>query len=97
MTLPGIVRLWGFILDFLDPDDPRPAREQIDAKYLGGWDAGPAALRFDAHSLTLSYPGDPPMRPISALLFRQELLLLFPSDWVVIVQRDKSWEVARLD
>jgi hypothetical protein len=95
MTLPDIV--WGYIPAFLDPDDPRPAREQIDEKYFGGWRPGPRGLRFDVDSLALSYPGDPPKTPISALLFRQELLLLYESDWLVIVQRDHSWEVARID
>jgi hypothetical protein len=28
---------WGLIPGFLDERDPRPAKEQIAEKYLGGW------------------------------------------------------------
>lgn len=88
---------WGFIPLFLDADDPRPAREQFNERYIGGWQPAPPALTFDFDTATLNYPGDPPMTPISAMQFRTEMILLFPSSWVCIVQTDGSWEVARMD
>ena len=88
---------WGYIPGFLDEDDPRPAREQIDARSPGGWHALPPQLRFDSETLIMTYPGDPPFEPVGLLMFRDERLLLYPGDFVVIVQRDGSWEGARLD
>jgi hypothetical protein len=89
--------VWGFIPSFLYADDPRPAREQFNERYVGGWMPGPPGLVFDFDTVTLTYPGDPPMTPISAMQFRTEWVLLFPSDWVLILQQDGSWEVARMD
>ena len=94
----GDAEAWGFIPGFLDEDDPRPAREQFNERYVSGWVPAPPGLKFDFETGNLSYPGDPDMRAISSMTFRQELLLLFPSSWVVIVQPlDRSWEAARLD
>jgi hypothetical protein len=87
---------WGYIPTFLDTNDPRPAVEQIDANYVGGW-SDFKGFDFDYDSLTLHYKGDPPIRPLSALLFRREMLLLYPHAWVLILQPDRSWQIARLD
>jgi hypothetical protein len=101
--IPAIVILgdadWGFIPGMLDINDPRPAREQFNDRNPGGWHGGhgPPGLRFDADSETLHYPGDPVQHPIGALMFRHELLLLFPGSFVVILQRDGSWEIQRMD
>jgi len=95
MTAP--IEAWGFIPAFLHADDPRPAREQFNERYMGGWQHFGGPLEFDADALTLSYPGDPVMRPMSCMIFRDEVLLLFPSSWVVIVQQDGSWEACRMD
>jgi hypothetical protein len=89
---------WGYIPDFLNEGDPRPAREQIHEKQPGGWWPAPARMKFNPETLILTYPGDPPFQPLSAMHFRDELLLIYPGEWVVIVQPDKStWEAARLD
>jgi hypothetical protein len=88
---------WGFIPSYLHEDDSRPAREQFDARYPGGWSPAPRGLEFDGEREVLTYPGDPPLKARGALLFRHETLLLFDFDWVVIVQRDGSWEASRLD
>jgi hypothetical protein len=95
--MSGLEDVWGFIPSFLDADDPRPAREQFNERYIGGWRPAPPRLGFDFDTVTLTYPGDPPMKPISAMQFRTEWVLLFPSSWVLILQRDGSWEVARMD
>jgi hypothetical protein len=89
----------GFIPSFLDEDDPRPAREQLDAHYghgggwrpMQGWD-------YNFHNRTLRYPGDPEMGPIAEMWLRKEMILVYPHAWVAIVQPDGvSVEIARMD
>jgi hypothetical protein len=87
----------GYLPGFLDPNDPRPAREQFNERYArgGGWSPMKGhQLRGDN---SLEYPGDPRIHPIAQTWLRDELILLYPSDWVAIVQRDRSFEVCRMD
>jgi hypothetical protein len=91
------IALWGFIPDFLDEGDPRPAREQFNERYRGGWVPAPPGLKLDVSTLRLTYPGDPAMVPLSTMYFRDEVIVLFRSSWVCIIQPDRSWEVARMD
>ena len=93
----GSMEAWGFIPDFLHGDDPRSAREQFNERCPGGWVPAPPGLKFDFDTATLNYPGDPPMTPISAMQFRTEMILLFQSSWVCIIQKNGSWEAARMD
>ena len=89
---------WGFIPGFLSKHDPRPAKEQIHDRQPGGWHPAPPRLTFNPKTWVLSYPGDPPFEPLSALYFRDEILIVYPGSWVVILQPDKTtWEAARLD
>jgi hypothetical protein len=87
---------WGLIISFLDGDDPRPAKEQFDAHYVSGWHNFDG-FTLNHESLELSYPGDPPMNPVSIMLFRKEIIILYPFAWVLILQKDNSWEVCRMD
>ena len=87
---------WGFIPAFLDGDDPRPAAEQFNERYIGGWNPF-EGFTLDLDDGVLSYPGDPPMKAVSAILFRDEWIILFPYSWVLIIQQDKSWQVSRMD
>jgi hypothetical protein len=86
----------GLIPSFLDENDPRPAREQLDEGYAhgGGW------RPFKGHELTddgLVYPGDPPSPLLASTKLRDERILVFLHAWVAIVQPDGSFEVARMD
>lgn len=91
----------GFLPTFLSEADPRPAKEQLHENYQhgGGW------VPFHDFKLQLTekdqpvliYPGDPPMHSIAFLEFREEIVFLFPYSWVVIIQTDGSYEVARMD
>jgi hypothetical protein len=87
---------WGFIPSFLDDDDPRSAIEQFDANYVAGWTPF-KGFTFDLDKGTLHYPGDPPLRCISVMLWRDERILLFPSGWVLVLAPDDTWQVARMD
>jgi hypothetical protein len=87
----------GLLPGMLLEDDPRPAREQLDANYQhgGGWDPFPGfTLRQDNW---LTYPGDPPTRPLAMTMLRGELIVFYEHDWVAIIQPDRSFEVCRMD
>jgi hypothetical protein len=84
----------GFIPGFLDEADPRAAREQFDEHYVSGWHPLPK-FRLDGERLL--YPGDPPLRPYARINFREEAILIYEGDFVVIVQPDGSFEGARMN
>jgi hypothetical protein len=86
----------GYLPDFIEAADPRSMREQINDRYVSGWSPF-EGFTFDKRSFKLSYPGDPPMFPVAGTFLREEVLLLYPHDWVLILQPDGSWEAARLD
>jgi hypothetical protein len=87
----------GYLPSFLSEDDPRPAREQFDERYVSGWN------KFMGYRLgldgdhTLYYPGDPPLQPLAQCQFRDELIVFYQHAWVAIIQPDRSFEVARMD
>jgi hypothetical protein len=86
---------FGYIPIFLSEDDPRPAREQFNERYVSGWRPYQGfKLNKDE---TLSYPGDPSRRPIAELRFRNERIVLYEHSWVAVIQPDGSWEVCRMD
>ena len=88
----------GFLPEFLDLRDTRPAKEQFDANYRhgGGW-SPQEAWTFDANDLTIKYPGDPRLKPIAITALRDEMIYVYPSGIVNIVQLDGSFEIARMD
>ncbi len=95
ITVVGDLHAWGVIPEFLNENDRRSAKAQFNDKYIGGWHHFPK-FKFDAEH-NLKYPGDPVMRPLSVMFFRDEVLYIYESAWVVIMQLDGSWEVSRMD
>ena len=89
----------GLIPHMLDPDDPRPAREQFDANYQhgGGWRPFRAGGFVLDGNNSLRYPGDPPMRALARTVLREERILFHECAWVTIIQPDGSYEVCRMD
>lgn len=90
------VDMLGLIPDFLSTDNPRSAREQIDANYRhgGGW------RPFKGFKMTargIEYPGDPPMPLLAEASLRNETIRIYDCAWVAIVQPDGTYEIARLD
>lgn len=88
----------GYIPEFLSELSPEKAAKQIDRGYRhgGGW------VPFEGHvfnplSKALSFPGDPVMFPIAVGHLRDETIYVYPSDWVLILQTDGTYEVARID
>jgi hypothetical protein len=85
----------GHIPGFLDPYDDRPAIEQFNENYQGGWDPMEGFTLIDGHSL--KYPGDPVMNPIALVDFHTDIVLVYPMGWVCVLHPDRTFEVARLD
>lgn len=91
----------GFIPSFLSDDDPRPAREQINERYQhgGGWRPFQGFIMIPDGLL---YKGDPMMRLLYETVLhstsdKPEVIRFYQHDWLAIVQRDGSYEIARLD
>lgn len=91
------VTVTGYLPSFLSEDDPRPAREQIDANYGhgGGW--RPFLMGMTLKGNALHFPGDPPYPLVAKAKLRDETLLLFKFSWLAIVQPDGSYEIAMVD
>jgi len=88
----------GFIPNWLDDDDPRSAREQLDAGYrysVGFWEPLPGQKLTNQNWLT--YPGDPPLIPLAEAKLRDELILFYDHSMVAIVQPDRTFKVTRMD
>lgn len=89
--------LLGYIPTFLSEHDPLPAREQLDANYKhgGGWN--PMAGWKMGPEYSIKYPGDPWLYPVAKLQLRDEIILVYEHAWVVVLQPDGSFEIARMD
>lgn len=97
------VEMLGHLPCWLDPADPRPAREQLDAHYrkYGGWRPSPEGRwrvgEGGAFLEPLDYPSDP-IRPLLATMkLRDEEVRFYHGAWTMIVQPDGSYEIARMD
>lgn len=90
--------LLGYLPSFVSDDDPRPIREQLDAHYQhgGGW-RPMQGWSLDVDSGVIEYPGDDPLAPVASIEIRDETLLIYRYAWVVILQKDGSFEIARMD
>lgn len=86
----------GMIPDWLSEADPKSAKEQIHAHYAhgGGWHNMEG---FTMEGTTLLYEGDPPFKAIAVMKFRDETILVYEYAIFAIVQRDGTFEAARLD
>lgn len=94
----------GLLPDFIDQNDPRPAREQFDSNYQhgGGWHPISGFLqkrnKDGKPGIVLVYPGDPPFHPIATWPLRHELIVVYRYGLVAIFNtQDGSFEVARMD
>lgn len=86
----------GYLPSFLDEDDPRSAREQLNANYpFGGWQPFKGfTMLADGN---LAYPGDPPTILLAETKLRDETVRFYQHAWVAVVQPDGSFEVCRMD
>ena len=87
----------GFIPQMVSASDSRGAQEQLDCGYRhgGGW------MPFKGFMLdpdySLRFPGDPVMRPLAIAKLRDEVICVYESAWVAVIQPDMSFSVARMD
>jgi hypothetical protein len=87
----------GFIPTFLDLDDPRPAAEQFQERYVyGGWRPQEGFTNRNGTAI-LHYPGNPPFAPIAAMMLRDEMIFVYLHGYVSIFQKDGSFEACRMD
>jgi hypothetical protein len=87
----------GFIPEFLNENDPRPAREQLDDNYSHGGGVIPIPGFELLPNGDLKYPGDPPLAPLAETRLRDEIIRVYHYSWVVIIQPDGSFIVARMN
>jgi len=86
----------GFIPEFFNDEDPRCARDQIDSAYVSGWHSF-KGFEMDSKTRALKYPEDPALPPLARSMMRDELILFYDCAWVAIVQKDGTFDVARID
>lgn len=101
----------GFIPEFFDNADPRPAIEQINDRYAhgGGWHdlkvGGDRGFRQFDRGLKLHFPGDPPLHAIAEATLHPdasdglpvERIVIYEHAFVAVFQADGTFKVARLD
>lgn len=86
----------GLIHGFLDINDERPMKEQINEHYIGGWRPFDG-FKIKQKSWTIQYPGDPDMQPVAGTALHGEVLAVYPHAWVMIVDANNNVEIARMD
>ena len=90
----------GYLPGFLSENDPRSAREQLDANYQhgGGWNPLPGWKIVNPLTASIQYPGDPKLHPFAmAVLHGTEQIFFYRHAQVAIIRSDGSFEIARLD
>ena len=93
-----LLNLVGEIPFWLDEDDPRSAREQLDSHYQhgGGW-CPFEGFELNRRNFALQYPGDPPQHPFAFMTLRDEKIVMYPHAWVMILQPNGDYEICRMD
>lgn len=101
LTLDYDPEILGFIPLFLDEDDPRPAREQLDANYQhgGGWRPIQGFKMSTDGRYKITYPGDPTLSPIACTqLHLKEMIIVYEHALIAIVDvNSETFEIARMD
>jgi hypothetical protein len=89
--------MMGYIPMFLNDEDPRSAREQLDLAYGhgGGWRPFKGFTMLSNGNM--QYPGDPPTQLLFESKMRNEIIRFYDCSWVAIIQPDGSFEVCRMD
>lgn len=87
----------GFIPCWLSPYDERPAREQLNEHYQNGGGWRPFSGFTLEEDNSLSYPDDPPLPVLFSFMYGEEMIAMYQSSWVAIIQPDRSFEVCRMD
>jgi hypothetical protein len=87
----------GYLPDFLVESDPRPAREQFNERYKdGGW-RPMEGFSYNARTHALSSEGDPDLPLMAFIQFRDEQIMIYQYSIILILQKNGTFEVARMD
>lgn len=88
----------GFLPIIFDVNDNRPAREQAADRYAhgGGWSPN-REFTVSKDLKSIRYPGDPPLRAVAWAELNDETITVFQHAWVMVTQKDGSYEIARMD
>jgi len=90
----------GVLPDILLDTDPRPVKEQLAERYRhgGGYSPFKGFKLIDRATMALQYPGDPTMWPGAMSELGDETVYYYPhGSWLLIMQKDGTWEVCRVD
>ena len=87
----------GLIPLFLSETAPGSAAFQLNYHYQhgGGWRPMSGWVHFEDNSIV--YPGETPLRPLASAKLREETIFLYPHAWVLILQPNGDFEIARMD
>jgi hypothetical protein len=92
----------GLLPEFLNSNDPRPAREQFNENYQhgGGWRpiTGRNQLHFSSNvGRSCLLIGGDWFKEVCRTKLRKEVIIVYESGMVAIVQENLDFEVARMD
>jgi hypothetical protein len=95
MSIEDIV---GNIRYFASESHKDKLSEQFDKAYSfgGGWRPFPG-FTMDKDDGTITYPEDPPFKPLAVSKFREQTVYVYNYGWVAIVEPDGSFEISRMD
>lgn len=96
---PNAEEMMGMVSGWISEGNPEPAAKQIDAMYRhgGGWHPLQGWQLVDKQTGKMKYPGDPALLPIASAKLREERIFAYPHAWFCVVQKDGSFEMARID
>jgi hypothetical protein len=89
--------MFGLIPHFIHEDNPAKAVEQLDNNYRhgGGWRPMKGFTLLEGDKL--QYPGDPALTPLGEMTLRDERIVMYQYGFVAVIQKDGSFEAARMD
>lgn len=93
-TMPGSREHLGRIPLLFDPTCADPAWLQLQTNYPE-WKPEPAGWTLYADH-RLGYPGQRPLAPAAMAWLRNEAILVYPGNWLCIVQDDGKFTVGKV-
>lgn len=87
----------GGIPTYLDGNSTDPLWLQLDERSRSGWNPIPPGQGFQfAADDTLLYPGLPPLQPVAMATHLGERIFIYPAGFVLILQLNQDFSLARV-
>ena len=88
----------GYLPLIFDINDKRPAKEQANDRYAhgGGWQPF-KKFKVSEDLKSIQYPGDEPLMALAWAELNDETITVFQYSWVMVTQKDGTYEIARMD